>query len=492
MNSNEIRPQNLIDFYYRFQNFSKSKPIPISKFPKFISPNNSNRYFKNNLRYEFNSSQKVLLPKPRTKIKNLTKRNHVRSTINSNNIKPENDIYNTIYNRNHNMTQNLSNCNGTYMSHFKNKQKTFLFKECSNIKTQEKKIPSYKKRINKKFLPVNFSTGFYIFNSSTKNSNKKLKSISIKPCNNSTSTIPLIKNKIDNDINKKIYLSKSCTNIKNKLRTIKNNRSLDNLKTNYAIKNDKSKFNKILINNFITNSISLNLVIKQNISTNRILPFKSNLPHKKIRHDILLLTTSPKNKLKTKICIKKNTKKEKILNDEFVLESNREFATNNNEINSIKINEFNVNKPNDENLKYTLFKSESEKSSTRPSKIVIGNIEGYKDIIESDKLNYQIEEKKKNDEIMAYNEKSKPNKIWKQEKCINLDDIIDDNNINLNMKKNTILTSYKNFNNRVINKRKEKIEDLYKKDGNYIDSLTIINNNETIDDYKAEKNCIIF
>ena len=93
---------------------------------------------------------------------------------------------------------------------------------------------------------------------------------------------------------------------------------------------------------------------------------------------------------------------------------------------------------------------------------------------------------------MAYNEKSKPNKIWKQEKCINLDDIIDDNNINLNMKKNTILTSYKNFNNRVINKRNEKIEDLYKKDGNYIDSLTIINNNETIDDYKAEKNCIIF
>ena len=60
-------------------------------------------------------------------------------------------------------------------------------------------------------------------------------------------------------------------------------------------------------------------------------------------------------------------------------------------INNIKINEFNVQKPKEENMKFTLLKNryedEESKEETIKSKIIIGTIEGYKDIIESDKLN---------------------------------------------------------------------------------------------------------
>ena len=55
-------------------------------------------------------------------------------------------------------------------------------------------------------------------------------------------------------------------------------------------------------------------------------------------------------------------------------------------INGVKTNNFDVKKPKDENLKFTFMKEEkdSEISVSRASKIIIGNIDGYKDIIETD------------------------------------------------------------------------------------------------------------
>ena len=73
-------------------------------------------------------------------------------------------------------------------------------------------------------------------------------------------------------------------------------------------------------------------------------------------------------------------------NDEFieyVLDTDNEKID---KINGVKTNNFNIKKPKEENLKFTFMKNEkeSEVSFSHPSKIIIGNIDGYKDIIETD------------------------------------------------------------------------------------------------------------
>jgi len=78
-----------------------------------------------------------------------------------------------------------------------------------------------------------------------------------------------------------------------------------------------------------------------------------------------------------------------------MLETNLKYNKEKNEretkINNIKINEFNVKKPKEENMKFTLLKNrydeESNNEEINKSEIIIGTIEGYKDIIENDKLN---------------------------------------------------------------------------------------------------------
>ena len=59
-------------------------------------------------------------------------------------------------------------------------------------------------------------------------------------------------------------------------------------------------------------------------------------------------------------------------------------------INIKKLDNYNVNKPHDYNMKYSLIKDKEDEESNnlnkeKVEKIVIGNIEGYQDIIESDK-----------------------------------------------------------------------------------------------------------
>ena len=62
-------------------------------------------------------------------------------------------------------------------------------------------------------------------------------------------------------------------------------------------------------------------------------------------------------------------------------------------INKIKTNRFEVKKPNEENLKYTILKENnddtniSESPKSKISAIIIGNIDGYNDIFEKDKIN---------------------------------------------------------------------------------------------------------
>jgi hypothetical protein len=92
-------------------------------------------------------------------------------------------------------------------------------------------------------------------------------------------------------------------------------------------------------------------------------------------------------------------------NDEFVTYEFDIGNEQNNKINGVKTNNFDVKKPKEENLKFTLMKDdiESNLSVSQASKIVIGKIDGYKDIIETDIKNYQINYSKY--KSMLYNKK---------------------------------------------------------------------------------------
>ena len=92
-------------------------------------------------------------------------------------------------------------------------------------------------------------------------------------------------------------------------------------------------------------------------------------------------------------------------NDEFVTYEFDIGNEQNNKINGVKTNNFDLKMPKEENLKYTLMKDdiESNISVSQASKIVIGKIDGYKDIIETDIKNYQINHSKY--KSMLYNKK---------------------------------------------------------------------------------------
>ena len=96
---------------------------------------------------------------------------------------------------------------------------------------------------------------------------------------------------------------------------------------------------------------------------------------------------------------KKDNLENKNKNDELgnIEENGYQFVTENDQgvntgINSVKTNNFVINKPKEENLKYSSIKEflddneeQTEISPSQISKIIIGQIDGYKDIIDEDK-----------------------------------------------------------------------------------------------------------
>ena len=88
-------------------------------------------------------------------------------------------------------------------------------------------------------------------------------------------------------------------------------------------------------------------------------------------------------------------------------------------INGVKINNYRVNKPKEENLKFTtITKDESDLNESQASKIIIGKIDGYKDIIETDKMNnnnkyYSNKIFKKNNNLYLYNNNYLKNNLKK-------------------------------------------------------------------------------
>ena len=154
-------------------------------------------------------------------------------------------------------------------------------------------------------------------------------------------------------------------------------------------------------------------------------------------------------------------------------------------INGVKINNFDINKPRDENLKFTFAKDDkqSDLSVSRASKVIIGKIEGYRDIIETDKAknHYKIYSNLYNKKLnklnlINYLSNSNKNSYKKINNCSNIlkkeNDSITFNDDefyeNLNISNNWDGMSSTNTNNKITGKKFEKNNYDYNNDSYYL------------------------
>ena len=166
-------------------------------------------------------------------------------------------------------------------------------------------------------------------------------------------------------------------------------KQLESSSNNILLKNNKkclncSKDNSDLISDECYNNLYDPKLLGENHSTNdkSLNNKKEEITKKKIITPNIIIN-KPKNIDRNKINV--NSLKD-IDSDGFFT---YEFNIGNeqiNQINCVRTNNFDINKPKEENLKYTFMKCEKESdiSFSNVSKIIIGNIDGYKDIIETD------------------------------------------------------------------------------------------------------------
>ena len=205
--------------------------------------------------------------------------------------------------------------------------------------------------------------------------------------------------------NKKFLIPKKIIDYKDKNNNISKNKDKKKQENNKnKSKNEIShykKYNELLnysrdnslISEECFNPLNEARIISENRSTN-----DKSLNAKKMEHSnkrkinatpkifISKLNNSEKNYLYKNINNKNNIDNDEYLTCEFDIGNEQ-----NNKINGVKTNNFDVKKPKEENLKFTFMKEdkESDISVSHASKIIIGNIDGYKDIIETDKKNYE-------------------------------------------------------------------------------------------------------
>ena len=171
--------------------------------------------------------------------------------------------------------------------------------------------------------------------------------------------------------------------------------SFDIIEDNQNIKNvNKDILTKIIPNNNtktkIKSAININVLnsSSQKEKSSLILKIDNNIKNK---NNFQYINKNIKNK--------KDNLDNKNKNDELgnIEENGYQFVTENDQgmntgINSVKTNNFVINKPKEENLKYSSIKEflddneeQTEISPSQISKIIIGQIDGYKDIIDEDK-----------------------------------------------------------------------------------------------------------
>ena len=298
----------------------------------------------------------------------------------------------------------------------KNDEKNIIKKDSHNLEEINKKEL---KILSKKatFVQSDTSSRFNnYFNSKIKNSNKS---------NKKKDYFSSFINSYTKDI-KKYLINKKKINIRNHNQeycTISNSNFSKNNTNLDLFKNiDFQIFNKNAIEEYNNKNANTNKKIqknKTNIKGNEYNLKRVNLEEEEEKNKkINVLKFKIIKNLKEKSNIfEKDREKDYDKNDgEDILDIETEHK---NEINKIKANNYEINKPKEINLKYTLLKDpdyEEDNLNVNKSqieKIVIGKIDGYKDIIESDELNRICKLRSKS----SFDIHNKMNKLIKKEKA---------------------------------------------------------------------------
>lgn len=311
----------------------------------------------------------------------------------------ETNIKNFIDHNNNYFYSNFYDINETCSSSkiYSNKQKALNIIDHKNSILQTIKVikkcknPEALKRLNKNKNESNLK--FVYFNKLQKS--KISKSVKANSCDSKFKLTKHIKNLIHNVKNNysinNYNISRKNNIINNKIKDINFNIS-DGKKESNKENHSCSPIKTIKITNSNNSNIKRNLELyhKKKVLNN------SSKEKKTIKKDNFKVTKINK-KNNNKIIIIKNIqklqKKDKISILEFneLISEKKTCDSKKSGINSVKINNYNVNKPKEINLKYKLFKDyicddidDEIVNTSQISKIFIGEIEGYNDILEDD------------------------------------------------------------------------------------------------------------
>ena len=418
--------------------------LPNLKFTKKFCINSkfifkSKKKEKNKERIKSSRSNKNRSKSKKNKIKNISKNKIYEANIKIKHIKP-------------NIKPNTLNIN---------KKITFKQEFIKKIKNFEiiRNICHKRKRLAKSDIINNNIPELACKTSINQNEIKKQKVRTIYLHNNK---IKKILNNINNvkhkKIKKYIYNPKQ---INFSLDSILSHRKINKTKSYSFDKNDKKFFNKSPRIKF--NLVDIKLLYEKNknnskysgdkkhqMKINGKVQNKNSKSKDKNKYNINRIKSEFNSKIKTKIPIynnhirnisfnnsnyyynNKKKKKRKFINIISIESKKRNLNDNNfnvfkytkeneksEKINGVKINNYRVNKPKEENLKFTtITKDESDLNESQASKIIIGKIDGYKDIIETDKRNnnnkyYSNKIFKKNNNLYLYNNNYLKNNLKK-------------------------------------------------------------------------------
>jgi len=443
-------------------------------------------YYKNNIQINETIKQNPIdnnIQKKMTIYPQLIKRNENKKIIktmytkqrrltnpieNINNIKTATNVSNKKNNNKINKNENITAIKKIQInSQKKNGNKKLLHPKSKNVGLSLDNILS-KKAISK--AKTKIKTNSYDNNNPT--TIKKSPNIKLKHMENKLNTEKISKNKkyIRVKYNQIKSENLNLIKIKNPYLNNKTERKVDN--SNKSTKRNKRNINT----NKKYDSNNDSKLISDNVSTN----YKSINTKKMIKSKKDNINTTPN------IIKKKNVKMIKKFNDntfkifELMKENDGEEK-----INGVKINNFDINKPKDENLKFTFAKDDkqSDLSVSRASKVIIGKIEGYRDIIETDKAknHYKIYSNLYNKKLNKLNlinfmNNSNKNSYKKINNCSNIlkkeNDSITFNDDefyeNLNISNNWDGMSSTNTNNKITGKKFEKNNYDYNNDSYYL------------------------
>ena len=267
-----------------------------------------------------------------------------------------------------------------------NNEKNPIFIQCEKLEEIDKL-----NNIDKRSIYINLNNDNLYFNKKLflPTENNTNSNTNYNTGNNSNNNTLKIKNNIENNVmDNKDNPSKTTNKIKESSFFSQNNTNKCQKPIN-TIERKKLSFDVIdnNTNKIITKDILKKIVTNTNKQTNQ---------------NSLIIRFENK-QLKTYFQEKNNNKNEDSINSE---DNGYQLITDNEQggnegINSVKTNNFIINKPKEENLKYSSIKEflddyeeQTEISPSQISKIIIGQIDGYKDIIDEDK-NININDKSK-------------------------------------------------------------------------------------------------